>query len=160
MNASSKLHDDWRHVATVQITDTSGALEHVIDDHPSCYRFRRHNGCSAGSSWFDILVDFGLADRQAAHAAYAVLTAAEHAASKGIVQGYRIISAPYWAELAYILGHDGASIPLPLPDASLADGPPRVRKPAVRAQAVSANDPARPSRVAGRGRSKKKSAAQ
>ncbi|MEO6343628.1 MAG: hypothetical protein ABIO49_10805 [Dokdonella sp.] len=150
MNASSKLRDDWRHVATVEIADKSDELEHVINDHPSCYRFRRHEGCPAGCSWFDILVDFGLADRQAAHAAYAVLTAAEHAACKGIFHGYRVVSAPYWAELAYILGHDGARMPLPLPDASLADGR-AGRAAAVRAQDPSARDLARPTRVAGRG---------
>jgi hypothetical protein len=152
MKTASKVHDDWRHVATVEIVDNSDALQHVIDDHASCYRVQPACGCPGGCSWFNILVDFGMADRQAAHAAYAVLSAAQKAACRGILLGYRIIGAQYWDELARILGHDGDAAAPAQPSADASTQPSRDR---TRARAASTPRASRPTKVASRSRAKK-----
>jgi hypothetical protein len=151
MNSPAKLHDDWRHVATVEIADNSDALQHVIDDHASCYRVQHACGCPDGCSGFNILVDFGMADRQAAHAAYAVLSAAQKAACRGILLGYRIIGAQYWEELARILGHDGDAV---IPVQARADAAPTPRD-RVRTRLPSKPRVSSPTKVASRGRTKK-----
>ena len=149
MNSPAKMHDDWRHVATVEIADNSDALEHVIDDHASCYRVQHACGCPDGCSGFNILVDFGMADRQAAHAAYAVLSAAQKAACRGIVLGYRVIGAQYWEELARILGHDGDAT-------TRGDAAPKpTSRNHARSRAPSKPRASRPAKIASSGRAKK-----
>lgn len=152
MNPTSKVHDDWRHVATVEIADDSDALQHVIDDHASCYRVQHDDGCPAGCSWFNILVDFGMADRQAAHAAYAVLSAAQRAACKGILLGYRIVGAQYWEELARILGHDGDTA---VPAQAGTDASTKPSSDRARTRPASGSRAPRPAKIAGGGRAKK-----
>jgi hypothetical protein len=123
MATKPKPKDEWRHVATVEVVDTSDALEHLIDDHPSCYRVEHSRKCASGCSGFEIYVDFGIGGRQAAHAAYAVLMAMQKAAMMGMFRGYRVVSGNYWRDLALILGHDVGSIDAPPQEAPAATKP-------------------------------------
>jgi len=104
MTTVLKLQDDWRHVATIELIDTSMDLEHVLAGGQSHCRIEPNEHSPSGHSWFDVLVDFGRGGREAAHAAFAALSAMQKAADRGALHGYRIVNGRHWLELAGVLG--------------------------------------------------------
>lgn len=111
MTTVLKLQDDWRHVATIELIDSSMELEHVLAGGHSRCRIEPNVRSPSGHSWFDVLVDFGLGGREAAHAAFAALKAMQKAADGGTLHGYRIVNGRHWLELAGVLGcEDGMPV--------------------------------------------------
>lgn len=104
MTTVLKLQDDWRQVATIEVVDASIELDHVLGGGRSRCRIEPNEHSPSGQSWFDVLVDFGPGGRQAAHAAFAALSAMQNAADRGALHGYRIVNGHHWLELAGVLG--------------------------------------------------------
>ena len=104
MTTVLKLQDDWRHVATIELVDASMDLEHVLASGQQHCRIEPNEHSPNGHSWFDVLVDFGHGGREAAHAAFAALSAMQNAADRGTLHGYRIVNGGHWLELAGVLG--------------------------------------------------------
>lgn len=110
MTTVLKLHDDWRHIATIELIDASMELEKVLASGPSRCRITPNSHAPSGHSWFDVLIDFGPGGREAAHAAFAALSAMQRAADRGTLHGYRIVNGRHWLELAGVLGcEDGVA---------------------------------------------------
>ena len=82
MTTVLQLQDDWRHVATIELIDASMDLEHVLAGGQSRCRIEPNVHSPSGHSWFDVLVDFGTGGREAAHAAFAALSAMQKAADR------------------------------------------------------------------------------
>jgi hypothetical protein len=103
MTTVLKLQDDWRHVATVELIDASMDLGNIAGGQLRC-RIEPNEHSPIGHSWFDVLVDFGHGGREAAHAAFAALSAMQNAADRGTLHGYRVVNGRHWLELAGVLG--------------------------------------------------------
>ncbi len=98
------LQDDWRHVATVEVADAATGLAQLRDDAGQRSRLVPSEHAQAGSCRYDILVDFGIGAREAAHVARDALARLQQAADRGELPGYRIVNGRHWLELAAIIG--------------------------------------------------------
>ncbi|WP_395681400.1 hypothetical protein [Dokdonella sp.] len=110
MTTVLKLHDDWRHIATIELIDASMELEQVLASGQSRCRISPNSHAPSGRSWFDVRIDFSPGGREAAHAAFTALSAMQKAADRGMLHGYRIVNGRHWLELAGVLGcEDGVA---------------------------------------------------
>jgi len=98
------LQDDWRHVATIEIAEPAARVPPMPDGTAECARLVPSEHSPPGSTRFDVMVDFGIGAREAAHAAGATLVRLQLAADRGTLPGYRIVNGQHWLELSSTLG--------------------------------------------------------
>lgn len=98
------LQDDWRHVATIEIAEVPSGADGVSGEAMRHARLVPSEHSPTDARRYDVLVDFGIGARQAAHAASAALAHLQRTADEGRLPGYRLVNGLHWLELSAILG--------------------------------------------------------
>jgi hypothetical protein len=103
----------WRTVATIEVIDEAPVLLDLISDDDRFYRLEKAPSSPQGCTWFDVVVDFSVGDRRAAHTAYLVLSSLRRAADRGYLHSYRLVNGDDWLKIGARLERDDPIVDAP-----------------------------------------------